>query len=87
MAYRVTETESAEKDYHQILKYMVEKLGNPSAASAFLDEVDDKYAKVEDNPYLYEAARNPELKKRGYRRIPIKNDVALYLVDEKEERS
>jgi plasmid stabilization system protein ParE len=82
MAYSVRETESAGQDLDGILEYMAGKLGNVSAAAAFADELDDKYAKLADNPYMYEEAMDAGLKRRGYRRIPVKNYVILYLVDE-----
>jgi len=88
MAFRVTETESAEKDIDNILKYLKREFGNVTAAAAFADEVDDKYDKYDkltDNPYMYEEARGERLKKLGYRRIPIKNYVMLYLVDEAKQ--
>lgn len=82
MAYRVTETESAEKDIDEILGYIAVKLGNLSAAAAFADEIEQRYEKLSDNPYMYEHARDSRLKAQGYRRIPIKNYVMLYLVDD-----
>ncbi|GHU80343.1 plasmid stabilization protein [Clostridia bacterium] len=85
MAYKVTETDSAERDIGEILEYMVNKLFNPSAAAAFADEIDDKYVKLADNPYMYEESRDPRLKKQGYRRVSINNYVMLYLVDDSKK--
>jgi len=85
MAFRVTETESAEKDIDAILGYMIREFGNVTAATAFADEIDEKYEKLEGNPYMYEESRDERLKKQGYRRIPIKNYVMLYLVDENRQ--
>ena len=82
MAYRVVETESAGEDIDAILGYIIKEFDNLSAASDFADEIDDKYEKLEANPYMYEESRDARLRKQGYRRIPIKNYVMLYLVDE-----
>lgn len=82
MTYEVKETESAERDIDEILSYIAVKLANIPAATAFADEIEEKYEILADNPYIYEEARDLRLKKQGYRRIPIKNYIMLYLVDD-----
>lgn len=82
MAYRVELSQRAERDLDRITEYITNRLHNGAAASAFMDELLDKLEKLSGHPTMYEEARDPLLKLRGYRRIPLGNYLALYLVDE-----
>jgi plasmid stabilization system protein ParE len=84
MAFRVEVSESADNDLDAILTYITEELASPRAASDFADELDEKYERLVDHPFMFELSRNERLAKMGYRRFVVGNYVALYLVDEKE---
>lgn len=84
MAYKVIVTASAEKDLDAILRYMVEELCNIEAATSFVEEVEEKYGVLSENPYAYEAMRHALLKQRGYRRAVIANYVMVYMANEEE---
>lgn len=82
MAYRVKLSERAEQDLDRIADYITNRLQNREAASALLDELLDKLDTLSQHPTMYEEARDPFLKLRGYRRIPLGNYLALYLTDD-----
>jgi addiction module RelE/StbE family toxin len=82
MAYRVEVSESADYDLDTILMYITNNLTSPKAASDFADELDEKYEKLKDHPFMFELSRNERLAGMGYRRFVVGNYVALYLVDE-----
>ena len=81
MGYKVNVTASAERDLDEILTYIVEQLGNLDAALKMTDEVDARYEKLEENPFIYEECRDPRLKKHGYRKVVIGGYVMLYRIN------
>jgi toxin ParE1/3/4 len=82
MAYKVQVTDSAAQDIDEILAYISINLAAPQAAAAFADELDHHFELLEDQPFLFAASTNIRLRRRGYRRFPVKNYVVFYLVDE-----
>ena len=85
MAYKVVISESADRDLDEILTYMVEKLSAAKAAADFADELDQRYSALERQPLMYELSRDNRLRKKGYRRFPVKNYIVFYTVDETTE--
>ena len=84
MAYKVIETSQAEQDLDNIVSYIVNILGNPSAA-ALLDDVEKYYSSLEDMPMLFEACRSPHLRALGYRKAGIRNYIMIYKVNESKK--
>lgn len=82
MAYRVIETELASRDLDSILRYITVELANPSAASAFADELEACYSDLERMPMMYGACSDTRLKDLGYRKAVIKNYVMVYKIEE-----
>ncbi len=82
MAYDVVVTPSANADLDSIIEYISVKLANPSAASAFLNNVTKCYEELSVSPKMYEQCRDVRLKKLGYRRAIIGNYILVYRVDE-----
>lgn len=85
MGYKVSVTPLAMADLREITTYMVEKLGNPAAASRFLDAVSNRYDTLAAMPLLFETCRNDRLRELGYRRAVIKRYVMVYRVAEEEQ--
>lgn len=85
MAYKVVETELAVQDLNGILEYISVSLSNPTAASAFADEVEKCYAGLERMPLMYEQCQDVQLCALGYRKAVIKNYLLIYKVDEAEK--
>ena len=82
--YRVDISDRADYELDRILSYIAEDLAAPQAAASFVDEVYECYDRLEENPYIYEACRDPRLNKEGYRRAVIKNYVMLYKIYDHE---
>jgi len=80
--YKVSVTDQAEQDSDSIAEYIATELKAPKAALDFLDDVDVCYGRLRENPFLYEACRDPRLQKEGYRRAVVGNYVMLYKVFE-----
>ena len=85
MAYKLVETPLAQQDLDAILSYLTFSLENPTAASAFADEVQKCYDVLEQMPYLYEQCRDLHLSAKGYRKAVIKHYLLIYRVDEAQK--
>jgi addiction module RelE/StbE family toxin len=85
MAYQVIITEPAERDLTDICKYIAEKLHSPGAALAFLDDVEKRVSALDDMPYKYALVSDKRLAIMGIRKIPVKNYLVFYLVDEEKQ--
>ena len=81
MGYKLSITASAEQDLDAILTYIIHDLDNLDAAIKLVDEVDERYIKLEENPYLYEECRDSRLKMLGYRKAVIAGYLLIYRVD------
>lgn len=82
MAYNLYITETANKQLDNIVNYMIHKLKNPSAASLFLDNLEQKLKVLCDNPQMYELIQDKRLLIKGYRKIPLDNYIIIYLVND-----
>lgn len=82
MDYKITITYSANKDLDEIVDYIVNHLFNTTAAKDLLNDIEDKYKQLAKFPYMFEEVRDKILKKKGYRKIVVKNYIILYLIDE-----
>jgi len=82
--YRVDISNRADYELDKILTYISDDLAAPEAAVSFVDEVYECYDRLEENPYIYEAYRDPRLNREGYRRAVIKNYVMLYKIYDHE---
>jgi plasmid stabilization system protein ParE len=84
MAYKfnLVVSEDAHKDIDEIVSYIVNELQNPQAAGHFLDDVEQAYIRISDNPYLFALCSDTRLQKLGYRKVVIKNYLVLYREDE-----
>lgn len=77
-------SESAEADIEEAVDYIANKLVNSEAASAFLDELEEKLEELCRTPKTGRLIHNPYLKRDDIRRILVKNYIAYYLIDEDE---
>lgn len=80
--YNVLVTDSADLELDEILSYISAQLQNPSAATAFANEVLSVYEALEHTPYMYELAHDARLHLMGYHKVVIKNYIMLYRIDE-----
>ncbi|MCI6158894.1 MAG: type II toxin-antitoxin system RelE/ParE family toxin [Selenomonadaceae bacterium] len=81
--YELHITAPAEQDLEGIIAYQAEKLKNPEAATAFLDRLEEVYAYLRKNPYIYAKCRDSVLEKAGYRTAQVKKYLLVYrIIDE-----
>lgn len=84
MAFDLFITDAAQIDLGEAVEYIAYRLGNPSAASRMLDQVEECYTQLKQFPMLYEQCRDSRLKAMGYRRVVIGNFVLVYQAVEEE---
>lgn len=85
MGYKIALTELAARDLDSITEYIAERLSNPTAATAFLDAVDECFGNLETMPLMFARCRDTRLRSMGYRRAVIKNYVMIYRVAESKK--
>jgi len=74
-------TASAEDDLDSITDYLGFELSNPSAVTAFLDEVDRVSDSLQDDPELFPLCRDSHLADLGYRKAVVRAYVMIYEID------
>lgn len=84
MKYKLIFAPSFENDIDRAFEYISEKLKAPQAAKRFMAEIDRKISFAEDNPYMYPLCFG-QLSSLEYRKIVIKNYIAIYFIDENEK--
>jgi addiction module RelE/StbE family toxin len=85
MAYKLLITASAKQDLDDIVVYIIRDLDNLPAAAKLLDEAEERYANLEENPFLYEQCRDARLKMSGYRKVVIGRYVMIYRIDKERQ--
>lgn len=83
--YSLNVSELAHSDFDTIVKYIAIQLGNPTAATNLLDEVEKCYGNLQNNPFIYERCHDPRLEKEGYRKAIIRNYVLIYKINETDK--
>ena len=67
MAYNLVVTERAEELLDNILNYLVYQFKSGQAAMHLLDEMENLYGRLEENPLQFPLSRDTYLADRGYR--------------------
>ena len=67
MAYNLHVTEHAEELLDRILQYLIYQFKNKQAARHLLDEIENIYGRLEENPLQFPICRDTYLAKKGYR--------------------
>ena len=62
--YNITITDRADRELSDILEYLSVQLQNPTAATAFVEEVLSVYEALKHTPYMYELSHNLRLCRR-----------------------
>jgi len=86
MAYKLIVSADAHRDIDDITRYIAHEICNLPAAISFLDDVEKSYRFIVENPYMYGLCADKRLQKEGYRKVPIKNYLVIYRVDEEKKR-
>ena len=82
MAFNLFITQEAHDDTDTIAGYMVSELKNLAAASGFLDDVEEAYRNLKNNPHVYSLCSDARLAAAGIRKAVIKNYLILFRLDE-----
>ncbi|MFI3169711.1 MAG: type II toxin-antitoxin system RelE/ParE family toxin [Faecalibacterium sp.] len=83
--YKLQVTHQAAEELERITDYIAVQLDSPGAALDWLLEVDKHYERLENTPYMYEACHDAILRRKGYRRIVIRNYILVYKIAELEK--
>ena len=81
MIYKLIVSQEAHSDIDDIVHYIFSELQNKNAAINFLNDVEKSYKNIIQNPFMYNLCNDDKLRYQGYRKIPIKNYIILYIVD------
>ena len=82
--YKVKFTPLADNDMDGIYQYIFDTLSAPMAAENLIDEIEQKTRRLEDFPYSCPVVDDELLKLKGYRKLVVKNFIALYVVSDAE---
>ena len=82
MGYKLLVSKNAHRDIDEIAGYIAHELKNEQAAVGFLDDVNDSYCGVLENPLMYGLCSDKRLQREGYRKIVINNYLVIYRVEE-----
>ena len=83
--YKVKFTLIADKDIDNIFLYIFNELKAPMAAENLLNEIEQKIKKIADMPYSCPLVDDKFLREKGYRKLVVKNYIALYVVSDDEK--
>ena len=83
--YRVKFTPLAVNDLDNIYQYIFRTLNAPKAAEKLIEEIEQKVKRLAYMPYSCPAVDDELLSWKGYRKLVIKNFIALYLVSDREK--
>ena len=81
MGYSYVLLHGAQVEYAEIVRYLVEALESPQAASNFADEFDRQIEIACENPFVYGLSHILALADLGYRKMLVNHYVALYKVE------
>ena len=75
-------TPLAHEDLSHVVSYIAVNLSNPDAADTFLDDVDECYVHMRENPRMYAFCTDTRLLLLQYRKAVIGNYVLIHRYDE-----
>lgn len=80
MGYKVLISNRAEEQLSAIIEYVAERLCNPTAAKAILDDIESAFNTLETIPEAFAVCEDPYLSSKGYRKVVLKehNYVLIY---------
>lgn len=82
--YTLDVTDAAESDLDRITDYIGERLANPPAAIALLDEVERVSESIKEDPELFPLCTDPHLAELGYHKAVVRAYIMVYEIDDTE---
>lgn len=80
MGYRLSIAREAQREYRDIVSYLVNVVKSPQTAHHFMMEFDAKVESVRSHPDACSLCHLPELAARGYRPASVMRYTLLYTV-------
>lgn len=80
--YNVEVSEPAERDLHDIVRYISGQLLAPMTASKMMAEIEDALTDLADMPQRHPPVMDERLASMGYHKLLIKNYIAFFTIDE-----
>ncbi|MCR3922814.1 MAG: type II toxin-antitoxin system RelE/ParE family toxin [Firmicutes bacterium] len=81
--YRVDISEPAENDFRDIVRYISAQLSAPMTATKMMGVMDEAVAGLALMPQKYSFVTDERLAMLGYRKLPVKNYIVFFTIDEK----
>lgn len=85
-SYDIDITKPAEKDLHEIGRYISEELLKPDKAVKVVDKIADEIFKLEEMPFRNAIVDDDKLASQGIRKFIIDNYIVFYVVNEEKKR-
>ncbi|MDR3288070.1 MAG: type II toxin-antitoxin system RelE/ParE family toxin [Peptococcaceae bacterium] len=83
--YKVKFTPLANNDMDGMYEYIFDTLSAPMAAENLIEEIEKKIKRLADMPSSCPAVDDELLQAKGYRKLVVKNYIALYMVSDAEK--
>ena len=83
--YRVDVSEAAENDLRDIVRYIASQLSAPTSALNMMELLEETMVGLSDMPHRYPFVADERLSQMGYRKLPVKNYVIFFAIDEKNK--
>jgi addiction module RelE/StbE family toxin len=83
--YRVDVSETAEDDLKDIVRYTASQLSAPVSALKMMELLEGAMAGLSELPQRYSHVADERLAQMGYRKLPVKNYILFYTIDEKNK--
>lgn len=84
--YDVKITPIALEDLENIYNYIYQEQEEPQIANKLIETIEEKILSLEFMPQKFVLCKEEILRKKGYRKLIVKNYIAFYLIDEENKR-
>lgn len=83
--YRVDISEPAESDLDDVIRYISSQLSVPLTALHLMELLEEAMESLSDMPQRYPFIEDEHLAHMGYRKLPVKNYIVFFSIDEKNK--
>lgn len=83
--YRVDVSDPAENDLGDIIRYIASQLSVPISALHMMELLEEAMGGLSDMPQRYPFVADERLAQMGYRKLPVKNYIVFFSIDEKNK--
>ena len=83
--YRVDLSEPAENDLVAIVRHIASQLNSPISALTLMELLEKQMASLSNLPQRYPLVADERLSQLGYRKLPVRNYVVFFSIDEKNK--